>query len=212
MVSAQAEEIITGADDDAQKILSQLASQGMQIGNLKEMPADDGTVRGADVYVTLHHAFGKRAWRGPAYMASGEGGANSLLKYRFSSEEVRLNSYDPKWIGKRVWYADKQPVSDPVDTELRCPLSAHNPDDIQAAVRASGFVANCRRGKSDVIFETQDKVDFHVEKRHPRYKVAAERAEERTRAQEQSEFNKRMMETMAALVEREASPTKRTEK
>lgn len=190
------------AEDDSTKILNNLRSQGFEVAGLKEV--DDEGKRGADIMVTLHHALGERTWTGPLYMTTGEGGANSLLKYRFSAEGVRLNGLDPKWVNKRVWYADKQKRTDDITSELRCPLSAHQSDEDKAAVRAKGFQPQCRVGKTDVTFATPDRVAFHVEKRHPRYLAANKDMEEKAERLANSDMQRTMMEAILKLAETKA--------
>lgn len=152
------------ADEESARILADVRAAGLQVSGLSEI-SDDGNKVGADINVTLYHAFDGRTWSGPLYMTTGEGGAMSLLKYRFTPEQVRLNGLDPKWTGKRVWYADPQPVQGH-DGRILCRFSVKQPKEQIEFLQASGFDVFCRK---DVTFNTEAQEDYHVQKRHPRW-------------------------------------------
>lgn len=177
------------ADEESARLLADVKAAGLTMTGLQEV-SDDGSKLGADIMISLYHAFDGRVWRGPLYMTTGEGGAMSLLKYRFDAEQVRLNQLDPKWIGKRVWYVDPQPVEGE-EGRILCRFSVDLPDDRKKALQEQGFTALCRK---DARFNTQAQEDFHVQKRHPRYY-------EYMKTKNAEDNSRRAIETQAAQTE-----------
>lgn len=183
------------ADEDSAKILADVQAAGLQVSGLSEV-SEDGSKVGADIMVTLHHAFDGRTWVGPLYMTTGEGGAMSLLKYRFTPEQVRLNGLDPKWVGKRVWYADPQPVSDN-EGRILCRFSVKQPEANKEYLRNSGFDVFCRK---EVTFNTEAQEDYHVQKRHPRWYEFMKTKRAEMAASESAKAQTAQTEALIALV------------
>jgi len=184
------------ADEESARLLSDIKAAGLNVSGLSEI-SDDGTKLGADIIVPLYHAFNGRVWQGPLYMTTGEGGAMSLLKYRFSAEDVRLNGLDPKWTGKRVWYVDPQPMTGE-EGRILCRFSVNLPADRKELLVEQGFSALCRK---DVKFNTQAQEDYHVQKRHPRYYAFMKTKKVEDAAESAARSQATQTEALIALVE-----------
>ena len=162
--------------------------------NLAEM----GDKKGADVKVSLYHAFDGRTWEGPLYMATGEGGAMSLLKYRFSKDQVEAAGADPKWIGKRVWHSEPQPVEAMVGNVL-CRFSVRLPEGEKKALEVQGFRAFCQNPHT---FLTEAAEDLHARKRHPQWYAFQEKKVAATTAAKNASSQEAQTAALIALVER----------
>lgn len=182
------------ADDDSAKMLAEVKAAGLEVGALKE----EGEKMGADIRVKAYHAFNGQVWEGPLYMTTGEGGSMSIFKYKFTQGQIDLNpEIDPKWLGKRVWYADPQPVQHS-DGKLMCRYSVDLPAEQKAQLQSDGFYAFCR---NDARFRTPADEEYHVEKRHPKwFKNAAER-EKKVAALEAAADAKTTREALVALIQ-----------
>lgn len=195
------DQVSLDADEDIQSLLSELKGD-LSVTNL----AEQGDKKGADVMVKMYHAFDGREWEGPLYMVSGEGGAMSLAKYRFTADQVAAAGADPKWIGKQVWYTKPQPVERPQGNIL-CRFHVNQPDDVKADLAAQGLNAFCRHKTG---FLTNAAEDFHTQRRHPRwYKFQQTKSveDERTNARAQADAIQAQTAALTELV-RQLAPTK----
>lgn len=147
-------------DQEMADLLSSLKGD-MTVNPLAEV----GDKKGADVLVECYHAFDGRAQKFPAYMVTGEGGAMSVLKYRFTADQVTAAGADPKWIGKQVWHTKPQPSELP-QGRVMCRFHVNQTPEQKAAVEAQGLNLFCRHKTSFLTAAAEDK---HARLRHRNY-------------------------------------------
>lgn len=192
-----AQDIDIEADVEAAAILADVKAAGLDVGKLAETDPDK---QGAFIDVTLYHAITGVPWTGPLYMTTGEGGANSLLKYRFNDrvalEAMKVNPAD--WLGKQVWRREPQASVFP-EGSIRCRFSIHQDDETKANIKALGFYSFCSK---DVLFQTESEENSHVVKRHPKFHSFEDTKRKALDAQEAKEASRAQTAALLAMAEK----------
>lgn len=195
MTTATVDQETLSAEDEMASLLKEFGKD-LDVGKLGET----GDKKGADIIVSLYHAIDGHEWRGPLYMTTGEGGALSLLKYRFTPDQVQAMSAGPEWVGKRVWFNERQKSSIPVG-KVMCRFHVGQTEERKAEAREQGIEPFCRHKTS---FLTEYAEDRHVMKRHPQtYKYLTSRSEQdqRTSAKTQAEALSAQTQALLAIAE-----------
>ena len=118
---------------------------------------------GADVYITLYHAYDGREVSLPSYMVE------QRLTLRFPRNDSAI---PPEYRGKQVWLAKRvKAMDDP--KPFMCRLHVDQTEEIKAEMLKAGFTPTCRKGPG---FRTQFEADEHFRIKHPRRWTAYERA------------------------------------
>lgn len=183
-----------GADEASAAVLAEARAAGLEVGALTE--TGEHKV-GADYQVSIFHAFDGREHKVPLYMTTGEGGAMSVFKYKFSREQIEAVGADPKWIGKRVWYHEPQTVERPIGHVL-CRFSLLQPEEHKAIIEAKGFMLFCQ---NETKFITEAAEDLHVKRRHPKWYEFMAKKDERIRQDKAADSQETTNKALLAMIE-----------
>lgn len=133
------------------------------------------STNGADIIVTLYHAYDGREVRKPLYQVE------HALKQRFprNSDECPREYWN-----KQVWHIRSQ--GSEITGTYQCKLSPRGPEETQAEMRAAGLAPNCRKVVKGGGFQTEFEADEHFRRKHPRrwqaYQRYLDRASQRRTA------------------------------
>ena len=112
---------------------------------------------GADVIVTLFHAFDGREVQIPLYQVE-----NRIIQRFPRTDEVPREFW-----GKRVWWTREQ-EHDVAERPFHCRLAPRQSPEMKAEMRAAGLAGNCRKDEKVGGWPTQFEADEHFRMKHPR--------------------------------------------
>ena len=136
-------------------VLDQAVKSGLSGLGMKGV--ETTTTNGADVIVTLFHAFDGREVHVPLYQVE------NRIKQRFPhTDEVPRELW-----GKRVWWTREQ-EHETAERPFHCRLSPNQTPEMKAEMRAAGLAGDCRKDNKVGGWPTQFEADEHFRMKHPR--------------------------------------------
>lgn len=116
------------------------------------------STNGADIIVTLFHAYDGREIRLPLYQ----------VEHRIGQRFPRGDRDIPQeYWGGQVWFIRSTGVT-PEAGDFLCKLSINGTDEQKDEMRAAGLRADCRKVVKSGGFATEFEADEHFRKKHPR--------------------------------------------